>query len=84
MTRIWNLGAKEAAKRTHLVQFWSVSRSPLVLETVIASDNSCITRIGDHQVPEEHLLCGLHHTLCAYNASSLNLGVHVAGVLCEH
>lgn len=30
----------------HLMQFWSVIRSPPVLETVIASESSYITRLG--------------------------------------
>lgn len=50
----------------------------------MASDNNCASRIGYHLMPDEHLPCELHHTLCVYNASSLNSKVRVVGVLCEH
>jgi len=83
VTKISNLRAAKVANRTYLTQFWSVTRSPLVLETVMASDNNCTARIRNHLI-DEHLPCEPHHILCAYNASSLNSRVHVVGVLCEH
>jgi len=83
VAKISNSIAGEVANRTYLIQFWSVTRSPLVLETVMASDSNCTTHIGDHLMIDEYLPCEPHHTLCAYNASSLNSGVHVVGVLCE-
>jgi len=53
VTKISNSRAAEVASRTYLTQFWSVTRSPLVLETVMASDNNCTTRIRDHLMPND-------------------------------